>query len=307
MGYSRWEEKDYTSYVKTTGYTTRSREEVFASRNMKDSLNPAKMMVNHGPSKGQTIRESIDSNENPNSTPIIIGLDVTGSMGFVAEFVAKEALPALMGKIYETKPVSDPHLLFCGIGDVYSDEAPLQVSQFEPDIKILEQLRDLWLEGNGGGNNTESYDLPWHFAAFNTSTDAWNKRKAKGYLFTIGDEMPPTEPLSTSDIKKVYGNIAGDLPSGLTTKELLKAVQERYQVFHIVAEQGSYARQRLQKVRSAWKDLMGPNAIFMKDCKDFTEIVLATLRISNLENMNEVIKTSNAPEALKYAFDVDKE
>lgn len=39
----------------------------------------------------------------------------------------------------------------------------------------------VWLGGGGGGS--ESYTLPWLFAALHTATDTWSKRGCKGYLF----------------------------------------------------------------------------------------------------------------------------
>ena len=122
-----------------------------------------------------TLRESCDSVDNPNSVPIILGLDVTGSMGRYAELIAKKYLPDLMTAIIERSPVADPHLMFMGIGDArMNDSAPLQVSQFEADIRILESLREIYLEGGGGGNSNESYDLAWYFGANKTKIDSTN-------------------------------------------------------------------------------------------------------------------------------------
>lgn len=304
MGSSSWSDTSYRSYAKATNLEASTREQVFTSRNLKSTLDPSKVMVNSGPLKGMQLRESRDSDVNPESTPIIVGLDVTGSMGFVAEYIAKTGLQKLMNDIYETQPVKGPHIMFSGIGDVRAyDTAPLQVSQFEPDIKIIEQLRELYLEGGGGGNNHESYDLPWYFAATRTAHDNFDKRGQKGYLFTIGDEPPPDRALTRDQIAQVFGN-AGDLPIHKSVNETLAAAQERYKVFHIIAEEGSYYRQRPTEVRAKWKELMGPNVIFMKDCKDLPEILVATIRIANGEDMAQVIRESKNPSALVYAFEV---
>ena len=70
----------------------------------------------------------------------------------------------LMQKLYSSPLVPDPQLLFAAVGDADVDDAPLQVTQFESDIRIAEQLLDLWLEG-GGGDLPEDYELVWYFAA----------------------------------------------------------------------------------------------------------------------------------------------
>src|SRR5581483_4857808 len=187
MGTERYSRAVYNTYADSHALHSATREQVFASRHLNQALDPKKV----------TVRESCDSEANPRSTPIILGLDVTGSMGFIAETIAKDGLPKLMEGIYEQMPVTDPHLMFMGIGDAAAhDEAPLQVSQFEAGaLPLIEQLRELWLEGGGGGNHCESYNLPWHFAAHKTAIDCYTKRGEKGYLITSGDEMPP-EPFS---------------------------------------------------------------------------------------------------------------
>jgi hypothetical protein len=290
MGYSRFSSSDYSSYSDTHKLKSARREEVFTSRGIPAALDPSKIVI----------RESRDSDINPKSTPIIIGLDVTGSMGFVAEAIAKEQLPALMGSIYEELPVTDPHVMFMGIGDVYSDSAPLQASQFEAGaIPLIEQLRSMWLEGGGGGNNTESYNLPWYFAAHKTSTDSFEKRGKKGYLFTIGDEMPP-EDLDESGLRKTFGR--GQHVSAGSTHELLAEAQKKFSVFHIIAEEGNYCRSRLNPVRAQWSELLGANAIFMRNHRHLSAIVTATLKIANGADINEVIAESDIPKELEYAF-----
>ena len=73
MGGSRWDPGEWDTYAKATVHG-KSHTEIFTSRDLKDEYDPAKI----------DFRESRDSEENPNSTPIIIGSDVTGSMGMIA-------------------------------------------------------------------------------------------------------------------------------------------------------------------------------------------------------------------------------
>jgi len=57
------------------------------------------------------------------------------------------------------KYLKEPSLSFCAVGDVKTDSAPLQVSEFSQGSGIDEAICKLYLEGNGGGNNHESYDI----------------------------------------------------------------------------------------------------------------------------------------------------
>lgn len=295
MGTARWNETDYTSYARTTNYTTKSRDEVF-SHKVNEKLDPRNVKVGKGERVGLQLRESIISDENPNPTPIILGLDVTGSMGQVAEQIAKIELPKLMTQIHETGVVSDPHVMFHAIDDVFAQgHGALQVSYFEPDLKIVEQLRQMWLVGNGGGNGSESYDLSWYFAANYTYLEGFEKQGRKGFLFTFGDEPAPYRTVRKSDLSTIFG--PGTYEDA-TPEASLKAAQAKYNVFHVVVERSSGGR----ATRQTWIDLLGNNAVFLKDTAYLTEVVLATMAIANGASIEVVIAESKVPDVLRYAF-----
>lgn len=301
MGYDRWDTKAYASNTtmraKAKGlddYTKTSVHEAFESRSMPQALDPRKI----------TVRESCDSEKNPNSTPIILGLDVTGSMGRYAHLIATKHLPKMMEGIYEQSPVTDPHVMFMGIGDVHcGDSAPLQVSQFEAGADaIVDQLTSLYIEGGGGGNEFESYDLPWYFAAHKTKIDSFDKRGVKGFIFTFGDELPPQKSLNSNHISRVLGS--ENYPVHESTAELLAEAEKRYRIFHVVIEEGSYASTHRIETRRQWTELLGPNALFVQDVNFLPEVIIATLRIANGEDMHEVILNAEEPvkAQLGYAF-----
>ena len=169
MGSGRWSPDDWCTYTTTSSYDSKTVDEIY-NHTMDSELDP----------KNVKMRESRDSNDNPNSNAVIIGLDVTGSMSNVLDAIAKNGLNTLATEIYNRKPISDPHLMFMGIGDVeVGDIAPLQVTQFEADIRIAEQLEKIYFEKGGGGNSYESYALAWYFAGLHTSIDCFEKRNKK--------------------------------------------------------------------------------------------------------------------------------
>ena len=120
-------------------------------------------------------RESRDSAEHPASTAIAVMFDVTGSMGEVPVTLQKK-LPELLGLLLRKGYVPDPQILFGAIGDATCDSVPLQVGQFESDNRMDENLENIFLEGGGGGQRTESYELAMYFIARHTDIDCWNKR-----------------------------------------------------------------------------------------------------------------------------------
>jgi hypothetical protein len=116
----------------------------------------------------------------------------------------------------------------------------------------------------------------------------------------MGDEMPP-EPLTQSQLKKVFG--PGQYPDAGSTKDLIKAVSERYKVFHVIVEQGSYARgSNVHRVRSEWVNLLGPNVINLSDYKLLPDVIVATLKIASGTDINQVLRESQIKKELQYAF-----
>ena len=278
MGYSSWSSTRaaYSTYTDTSA--TKSTREVFTSSRMKDYMNPT----------GVLVRESRDSEQNPNSTAIILGLDVTGSMGIIADKMAREGLGTLVEGILDRKPVTDPQICVMGFGDVFCDRAPLQVTQFEVDIRIAEQLSDIYLEGGGGGNGFESYDLPWYFAANRTEIDCFEKRGKKGYLFTIGDEPPAPNGLTRHEIKQVFGN---DDQQDYSASELLEQAERKYNVFHVIVEQGNHARRDLPNVKAQWRELLGGRAILLSNYNYISEVILAVMEVSEGADPEDVVST----------------
>jgi len=275
MGSGRWDSDSWKTYATSRSYDTKKVEEIFA-RSMDPSLDP----------KGVLIRESRDSDDNANSNALIIALDVTGSMGMVLDVMAKTGLNTLVTEIHNRKPVADPHIMAMGIGDVEAgDRAPLQVTQFEADLRIAEQLEKIFLEKGGGGNHYESYALAWYFAAMHTSIDCFEKRNKKGYIFTIGDEKP-TPYLRKQDIERVLGTSP---QSDLNIKEILSLASRQWEIFHLIVEEGSYARSHRDLVINAWQDLLGQNALLLPDHTKLGEVIVSTLQICEGADKDHVV------------------
>ncbi len=267
MGHGSYTSSDWVKLKESSGITTTSRaNDLFKNREMDPKFNP-KFIEN---------RLSLDSEEHPDSTPIIIGLDVTGSMGYLAEKIAKEGLHETMMKLFSTKSVNDPQILFAAIGDC-CDRAPLQVTQFESDIRIAEQLLQLWLEGRGG-DSPEDYPLLWYFASRHTTTDRNAKRHKKGYLFTIGDN-DCHHSLRADDIRKVFG----DDSKGVKVLDLASEASEKYHLFHI-----SISFSRTYMLESAIPGrIININKAQVEYIPD---IIISTIRLSEGTELEQILK-----------------
>ena len=269
MGRGSYTSADWAKLKNSSRITEDSTaSQLFKANQMEERFNP----------KFINAREARDNEDHPNSTPIIIGLDVTGSMGYLSAEIAKNGLNETMMKIYANKPIEDPQIMFAAIGDV-SDTAPLQVTQFESDIRIAEQLLSLWLEGRGG-DSPEDYELLWYFASKHVKTDCNEKHGKKGYLFTIGD-ADCHENLKQEHIKAIFDDTYMTIPS----KRLVKMAEEKFEVFHIHIEKhrpGIPAK--LQSM------LPGKILCIPKEAVNtLPEIIISTMQLANGEDKEKVI------------------
>ena len=286
MGYTRWDPSDWDTHKTTTkGKTV---DEIFTSRSAAPEMEPDKI----------TVREARDSALNPNSTPIIVALDVTGSMDQIPHYMIREGLGTLVDEILKRKPVSDPQIMFMGVGDANCDRSPLQVTQFEPDIKAAEQLKNIWIEHGGGGNNFESYNLPWYFAAMKTQLDCVEKGRRKGLLFTIGDEEAPPN-LTAAQIRRFVGDT---VQTDLSSKDILAMVEKSYDVFHIVVEQGDYCSSRRDRVFSSWNQMLGQGRVIpLADYTKLSEVLVSAIEVHEGRNAPDVAKSWDGSTALVVA------
>ena len=224
MGGGSWTTSAFTSYStsvgrsvdKSTGRLSGSykSQDMYKQKYLHEKLNPRNVL-----------RECCDSAEHPNTIPVILALDVTGSMGQAAVEVAKD-INVVMTRLF--KDVKDIEFMIMGIGDLSCDDAPIQISQFESDIRIAEQMDQVYFEYGGGGNAYESYTAAWYMGARHTKLDCLGRGK-KGIIITLGDEQLnpylPHRPLvdATGD----------DLQGDVETKDLYKEASEKFDIYHI--------------------------------------------------------------------------
>lgn len=280
MGGGFYSESARTVRASSMGYMTKSKDEIFTQsreHRIHESMVPSKALL----------REARDSENHPNSIPIIIALDLTGSMLDIPQHLVKEGLPKIVSTIIQ-KGIPDPQILFLGVGDHECDRAPLQVGQFESGDEELDLwLTRTWLEGGGGSNAGESYLLAHYFAANHTSIDCWEKRKQKGILFTIGDE-PGLKSLPSRSVKEIMGDGA---QGNYTDEQLLEAAQESYDVYHLHLNHRSGS----SRAEQYWKNLLGQNCIILENYEDVPNMI-SKIVIENVEGRvshNPSVKVTN--------------
>lgn len=279
MGYGRYTSSAWVSHSTTRGYdSATTADSLLTATTVDEKMNPLNI----------TVREARDSAMNPKSLPIILALDTTGSMGGVILQVIKK-FHMILEELIEKKAVEDPTIMTMFFDDVIYEKNALQVSQFESDVEAAKQLDAMMITRNGGGNSSESYHLPLYMAAFKTRTDSMQKRKKRGYLFTVGDEeMPP--PLTPEQIKHVFGNDES-VTEPLSYMDLFAAAQRDYHVFHVVVMQGNHASYKgVDAMKKVWAPI-GQSLITLDDLNSLPEVIVSTIRICEGEDADAVAKS----------------
>lgn len=266
MGSGGWTRDAFVTYSTSRGRgvspqgicTTDSLQDFYRQTSLHKDLNPKNV-----------IRECCDSEEHPNTVPVILALDVTGSMRRACLRTAQE-LNRIMTSLYDE--ITDVEFLIMGIGDLAYDKAPIQASQFESDVRIAENLDKIYMEHGGGGNFYESYTAAWYFGLNHTKLDCW-KRSKKGIIITMGDEsLNPYLP--REELANVLGDIVWQDDGNIETKPLYELAKDKYDIYHIaINDSGCRYEHHKERIHKTWGNFLG---------QDFY--------VSTLEDLSKTIK-----------------
>jgi hypothetical protein len=280
MGSTFWSDDHYRD---REAFRRAHGKDAFEFHAMNASLPVSKRRVHQAMNpQGVKLRESRDSEAHPESRAVAVLFDVTGSMGSVPR-ILQQNLCQLMGLLERKNYLAQPQILIGGIGDATCDQAPLQIGQFEAGIEIDDNLANLWLEGGGGGQQTESYELAMYFLARKTALDCYEKRGQRGYLFLIGDEMPYLN-IKRKEVQAVIGD---ELPGDIPIKKMIRELQVKYDTYFILPNLTSYYDD--PKIHSRWVELLGQNVLRLEDPAGISELIAATIGLAeNVVNLDGV-------------------
>ncbi len=289
MGSSSWSSSDFDSYSKSKGYTTTRSTTSGYSKLSTDGLYSATQMytatlINSMLNPKNVMRECRDSEEHPNTVPIILALDVTGSMSDSLMKIASE-LNEIISTLYET--ITDIEICVMGIGDLAYDRGPIQIGQFESDIRIAEQLDKIWFERGGGSNPYESYTAAWYMGARHTDLDCW-KRGKKGIIITLGDEEMnpylPHEALNTAT--------GDDLQESVETDELYKEASQKYDLYHIFVDHNAHTRRIADRAIKTFKNIIGEDHVVISTVDELSSNIIDIVKRENDSDTNRKTYTN---------------
>lgn len=218
---------------------------------------------------------------NTHKNPIVFALDDTGSMGEWVN-VIYDKLPMFYSQIKIQNYVEDPSISFAAIGDHNCCTAPLQVSEFGAGIELDQMVSKLFLEGNGGGNERESYELSAYF--YLKRVDLGNCEYP--FYFVTGDEGY-FDTLNKETVKKFL-----DLGEerDYNSKELWHELMNKYNVFHL--KKPYLSKNYEDKIRKQWEDTLSPERVIVfKESKAVIDVILGLISItSGSRTLEEYLK-----------------
>ncbi len=245
-------------------------------------LDPKLVAGPKSPYAGKVMRESRDSDAHPNSVAIGIIFDITGSMGKVPRtFVEK--LGPLMNLIVKKGYLADPQILFGAVGDETCDVVPLQIGQFESGNEMDAALGKVFIEGGGGGQHYESYELAMYFMARHTSCDCVEKRGKKGYLFIMGDELF-REKISKGAVNRIIGD---KLEEDLPTSTVLAELREKWEVIWVFPAGTSYWDST--QTSGPLEKIFEQNFIRLEKPEEVAELIAATIGVAEGYNPKDIV------------------
>lgn len=251
---------------------------------------------------GVALRESRDSDEHPTSLAVTVLFDVTGSMHRIPRALQAK-LADLFGLLLRKGYVEHPQVMFGGIGDETCDKVPIQISQWESDNRSDEQLGQLVLEGGGGGQKRESYELSMYFMARHTEMDCLEKRGKKGYLFMIGDEL-------ARDVSKdaVNNHIGDGLEADIPLEDIVAELKEKFEVFFIIPTNAGHGRD--PEIQEFWNRHFPERVLMLDDTDTVCETIALAIGMSEgtvdldegVDHLTEYGKDAGTIESVKTAL-----
>jgi hypothetical protein len=192
-----WDEDTSTWYGSADySYATRGATKRRSASDRAKALGPRTYEKKAGPN--EKIINPAKSISSESSNPLIIAIDVTGSMANWP-FEIFDRLPLLYNTLSQYR--EDVEICFAAIGDAAVDRWPLQVTTFASGFDLEQLLGSLYGEG-AGGDAAESYGLFAHWV--NTHVKIPDL-KENPFLIVFGDApMHPTIP--TAQISHYLGD-----------------------------------------------------------------------------------------------------
>lgn len=177
--------------------------------------------------------------------------------------------------------------MIMAIGDLAYDNSPIQISQFESDIRIAENLDKIYFENGGGGNDYESYTAAWYMGLKHCKLDCWNRGK-KGLIITMGDE--PINPyLPASRLNEATGDTC---QADVETPKLFEDASKKFDIYHISVESGAYPNQ--DREHSTFANVIGTQHAIISSVDKISDKIISIVEdFAKKSNQSIIVESPN--------------
>jgi hypothetical protein len=246
---------------------------------------------------GKNLKDLIPAHVSTKSeSPLVIACDVTGSMGeWPAVIFSKLPYLELEGKEYLGPSME---ISFAAVGDAYCDNYPLQVRPFASGKDLEKRLKELIIEGGGGGQVMESYDLAGLYYARN----AGMPNAIKPIFIYIGDEM-------------LYDNVAEDqakdvartITNGrMTSRQVIEELKNKFSVYLIRKNYDTSSNNSIsstdRRIQEQWESYLGADHVAMlPEAQRVVDVIFGILakETGKLDYFKKEITERQKPEQVK--------
>lgn len=226
--------------------------------------------IKKGVGANECVPEKIETSA---ESPLIIACDVTGSMGEWPQTIFSK-LPYLEHEGQEYLG-DDFQISFAAIGDgPVGDRYPIQIRPFVRGAQLKDELASLIVEGGGGGNAEEGYDLCALYYAENCSCPGAIRKPI--FIF-IGDEG------IYSYVDKAYAKewCHVDLKERLEPKAVFERLKEKFSVYIIRKPyncSGNSSSASNDRIQNQWVEFLGEDhVVSLPDPKRVVDVIFGIL------------------------------
>eukprot|EP00455_Lapot_gusevi_P042545 TRINITY_DN5056_c0_g1_i1.p1 TRINITY_DN5056_c0_g1~~TRINITY_DN5056_c0_g1_i1.p1 ORF type:complete len:379 (-),score=113.36 TRINITY_DN5056_c0_g1_i1:70-1137(-) len=227
--------------------------------------------------------------------PIVVALDMTGSMGTWSKIVF-DKLPMFFGQLMLQGYVDDPSISFAAIGDAEAGQlVPLEVTPFAQGRDLDDQMKKVWLAKStshgytqhilyGAGNTYESYDLAAYYYAYKCQCTGLPPGR-KALFFVTGDESP----FATVRASHIRAHIDPDYHGGdIPLSQVFDKLNEQFEVFFVrrpcdstFYSQNYNLNDLNERIRADWEAVVPPDhTLMLHEPKAIVDLMLGVIALA---------------------------
>lgn len=233
--------------------------------------------------------------------PLVIVVDETGSMGdWPATMFSK--LPYLEHEV-QYYLGNNAEICFAAIGDAHKGETyALQVRPFAVGADLKKYLKQLVIEGGGGGNGGETYELAALYLARNMIVDPL----AEPIVIFIGDEPF----FDTIGVDHALGYSKVKLERSITAIEAFGELAKRASIYFIQkpyneSSSGNQMDSQTRTAHTKWANLLGEGHIAMlPDPNRVVDVIFGILaaEVDRIDDFRAEIEGRQTPAQVKMVY-----